>query len=55
MSRALAFLRPGLVLHVWQDGQPLVQVTLTRRHALTLLRDLASALADNDDGEIDAR
>jgi hypothetical protein len=45
----LAYLRPGLVLHVWQDGQPMVQVTLTRRHAFTLPRDLASALAENDD------
>lgn len=44
----LAFIRPGLVLHVWQDGKPLVQVTLTRRHAMALLRDLAGALAEND-------
>jgi len=51
MPRAdpLAFVRPGLILHVWRHGRPLVQVTLTRRHALALLSDLARALAENDE------
>lgn len=48
MTAPLAFIRPGLVLHCWQDGQPLVQVQLDRAHAFTLLSDLARALAEGD-------
>lgn len=48
MKPPLAFVRPGLVLAVWRDGGPLIEITLTRRHAFTLLRDLAAGLADNE-------
>jgi hypothetical protein len=48
VTAPLAFLRPGLALHCWQAGQPLVRVQLDRAHAFTLLRDLATALAEGD-------
>ncbi len=48
MTAPLAYIRPGLVLAVWTGNGQLVEITLTRRHALTLLRDLAAGLADNE-------
>lgn len=48
MTGPLAFIRPGLALAVWAGNGPLVEVTLTRKHALALMRDLATALADNE-------
>jgi 2-keto-3-deoxy-6-phosphogluconate aldolase len=48
MKQSLAFVRPGLILSVWRHGGPLIEITLTRRHAFTLLRDLAAGLADNE-------
>lgn len=41
----LVYIRPGLVLHVIAGGRTMpVEVKLTRKHALTLLADLAHAL-----------
>jgi hypothetical protein len=41
----LVYVRPGLVLHVIAGrGAKPVEVKLTRKHALTLLADLAHAI-----------
>jgi hypothetical protein len=44
MRDPIITIRPGPVLHVWRDGQEVVQVALSFRAALTLLADLATAL-----------
>jgi hypothetical protein len=40
----LITIRPGPVLHVWQDGKEVASVPLTFSAALALLKDLAEAI-----------
>lgn len=42
----LATIRPGPVLHVWQDGQELAAIPLTPSAALLLAADLLRAVAE---------
>jgi hypothetical protein len=48
MRPPIAFVRSGLILSVSREGGPLIEITLTRRHAFMLMRDLAASLADNE-------
>lgn len=48
MIRPLAYIRPDLTLTVIDAGQTPVRIQLDRSHALALLRDLASALAEHE-------
>ena len=41
----LLTVRPGPVLHVWQDGRELAAIPLTFHAALTLAREILAALA----------
>lgn len=40
----LITIRPGPVLHVWQNGVEVIAVPLAFNSALSLLKDLADAL-----------
>jgi hypothetical protein len=44
----LATIRPGPVLHVWQDGRECAVVPLTRLAALRLASALLAALAEDE-------
>ncbi|WP_243784859.1 hypothetical protein [Paracoccus versutus] len=41
----LATIRPGPVLHLWQDGREVVAIPLTESAALRLASDLLNAIA----------
>lgn len=43
----LITIRPGPVLHVWQDGQEVITVPLSLSATLSLIRDLANAMRDH--------
>ena len=43
----LITIRPGPVLHVWQDGKEVAAVALSDSAALSIIRDLAAAIAAN--------